>query len=104
LQLGVLAIGFRVMQLNGYLTSHMSGRERSPMAFGLICPGVAIVVMGMFWWHLVWVDSAIVAPFGVAYWAGISVLAAVQLATLLGRLRLTWTLLIARDGRACVKL
>ena len=30
LQLGVLLLGYRVMQLNGYLRSHLSGRERSP--------------------------------------------------------------------------
>ncbi len=53
LQLGVLLLGYRVMQLNGYLRSHLSGRERSPVSFGLICPGVALFVMGMFWWHLV---------------------------------------------------
>lgn len=104
LQIGVLAIGFRVMQLNGYLASHMSGRERSPVAFGLICPGVAIVVMGMFWWHLAWVDGGIVTPLGVAYWAGIAVLAAVQLTTVVGLFRLAWSLLVVRDGRACMQI
>ena len=39
LQLGVLLLGYWVMQLNGYLHSHISGRERGPVSFELICPG-----------------------------------------------------------------
>lgn len=96
LQLGVLLLGYRVMQLNGYLRSHLSGRERSPVSFGLICPGVALFVLGMFWWHLVWVGSGLIRLYGVAYWAGIAVLATVQLATLTALLRLTWNLLLRR--------
>ncbi|MCW8158119.1 hypothetical protein D7243_18180 [Stutzerimonas stutzeri] len=78
LQLGVTMIGYRVMQLNGYLRAHLSGQARSPVSFGLICPGVALFVMGMFWWHLVWVNSGLIKPFGVLYWIGILALAAVQ--------------------------
>ena len=99
LQLGVLLLGYRVMQLNGYLRSHLSGRERSPISFGLICPGVALFVMGMFWWHLVWVGSGLIRPFGAAYWGGISVLMVIQLATLAALLRLTWNLLLRREMR-----
>jgi hypothetical protein len=99
LQLGVLLLGYRVMQLNGYLRSHLSGRERSPVSFGLICPGVALFVMGMFWWHLVWVGGGLIRPFGAAYWAGIALLAAIQLATLAALLRLTWNLLLHRNVR-----
>ncbi len=99
LQLGVMLIGYRVMQLNGYLRSHLTGQARSPVSFGLICPGVALFVMGMFWWHLVWVNSGLVQPFGLLYWTGIGVLAAIQLATLAALLRLTWNLLLRRDVR-----
>lgn len=42
LQLGVLLLGYWVMQLNGYLHSHISGRERGPFSFELICPGGAV--------------------------------------------------------------
>src|SRR5699024_428558 len=82
LQLSVLLLGYRIMQLNGYLRIHLYSEEFNPISFGLICPGVALVVMGMFWWHLVWVDSYIVTPFSATYWAGIAVLAVVQFYTL----------------------
>jgi len=94
LQMSVLLLGLRVMYLNGYLRRHLGGQEASPISFGLICPGVALFVMGMFWWHLVWVDSTLIQPFSTAYWTGIAVLAVIQLATLAALLRLTWNLLI----------
>ncbi|WP_420231221.1 TsoY family (seleno)protein [Pseudomonas sp. ABY48] len=97
LQLGVMLVGYRVMQLNGYLRAHLSGLALSPVSFGLICPGVAIFVMGMFWWHLVWVNGGLVEQFGVVYWTGILTLAAIQLVTLGALLRLTWSLLLHRE-------
>jgi hypothetical protein len=99
LQIGVTLIGFRVMQLNGYLREHLSGAGKDPVAFGLICPGVALSVMGMFWWHLAWVSPGLVTQFGAAYWIGIGLIAAVQLATLLALLRLTGHLLMGRSPR-----
>lgn len=99
LQIGVILLGYRVMQLNGYLRLHLSGEGRDPVSFGLICPGVALFVMGMFWWHLAWVETGLVAKYGAAYWAGIGVLAVVQLATLLALLRLTWKLLLGQETR-----
>lgn len=99
LQLGVMLIGYRVMQLNGYLRAHLTGQARSPVSFGLICPGVALFVMGMFWWHLVWVNSGLITPFGVLYWTGILALAVIQAGTVAALLRLTWNLLLRRDVR-----
>jgi hypothetical protein len=49
--------------------------------------------MGMFWWHLVWVESGIVTAFGAVYWLGITLLALVQLLTLAALLRLSSRLL-----------
>ena len=94
LQLGVMLLGFRVMQLNGYLKAHLKGAERNPVSFGLICPGVALFVMGMFWWHLVWVESGIVTAFGGGLLARHhTLLALVQLLTLAALLRLSGRLL-----------
>lgn len=93
LQLGVMALGYRVMQLNGYLKAHFQGEQRSPISFGLICPGVAIFVMGMFWWHLVWVQGGIVSVFGPVYWLVIALLAVVQMSTMIALLRLSARLL-----------
>ena len=97
LQLGVMLVGYRIMQLNDYLRSHLCGHERNPISFGLICPGVALFVMGMFWWHLLWVNGGLIEPFGMAYWTGIATLAAIQLVTLAALLRLTWSLLLRRE-------
>ena len=93
LQLGVMALGYRVMQLNGYLKAHFQGEQRSPISLGLICPGVAIFVMGMFWWHLVWVQGGIVTAFGPVYWLVLALLAAVQISTVIALLRLSARLL-----------
>lgn len=101
-QLGVLLLGLRVMHLNGYLRSHLSGRERNPVSFGLICPGVALFVMGMFWWHLVWVDSGVIQQFSIAYWTGVIVLAVIQVITLAALLMLTRHMLMRRGQHATV--
>ena len=93
LQLGIMLLGYRVMQLNGYLKSHFQGDQRNPISFGLICPGVAVFVMGMFWWHLVWVDSGIVIAFSAVYWLAIALLAVVQFYTLIALVRLSSRLL-----------
>lgn len=93
LQLGIMLLGYRVMQLNGYLKDNFKGEQRNPVSFGLICPGVAIFVMGMFWWHLVWVQGGIVTKFSPVYWAVIALLATIQLLTLSALLRLSSRLL-----------
>lgn len=94
LQLGIILLGYKVMQLNGYLKAHFRGDQRHPVSFGLICPGVALFVMGMFWWHLIWVASGIVAAFSPVYWLGITALAIVQFFTLAALLHLTRRLLL----------
>lgn len=104
LQLSVLLLGLRVMKLNGYLRGHLLGPERSPVAFGLICPGVALAVIGMFWWHLVWVNSGLVRQFSIPYWIGIAVLAAIQLTTIAALLRLTSNLLLQRRASCILSL
>lgn len=93
LQLGIMLLGYRVMQLNGYLKDNFTGGQRNPISFGLICPGVAIFVMGMFWWHLVWVQGEIITAFGAVYWIVIALLATVQGLTLMALLRLSGRLL-----------
>ena len=93
LQMGIMLLGYRVMQLNGYLKSNFKGDQLNPISFGLMCPGVAVFVMGMFWWHLVWVDSGIVIAFSPVYWVAIALLAVVQFYTLIALVRLSSRLL-----------
>ncbi|MBJ7536178.1 TsoY family (seleno)protein [Marinomonas transparens] len=93
LQLGVLTLGYKVMKANNYLASYLHGDKESPISFGLVCPGVALFVMGMFWWHIGWVKTGIVTPFSPAYWVGIAVLFVIQVITIASLLKLTHKLL-----------
>lgn len=97
LQAVILAIGYRVMRLNGYLAKYVHGSDRSPVSFGLVCPGVAFFVLGMFWWHIGWVNTGLVAKFGLVYWAGVAALLVVQLMTVYALYRLTKNLLLHRE-------
>ncbi|RBO80049.1 TsoY family (seleno)protein [Marinomonas aquiplantarum] len=94
LQIGVLALGYKVMKKNGYLTYYLHGDKESPVSFGLICPGVALFVMGMFWWHIGWVKTGIIDQFSAIYWLGIVVLLSVQIITILSLIKLTKKLLM----------
>jgi len=94
LQIGVLALGYKVMKKNGYLTYYLHGDKESPVSFGLICPGVALFVMGMFWWHIGWVKTGIIDQFSAIYWLGVVVLLSVQIITILSLIKLTKKLLM----------
>ena len=94
LQIAVMLFGVKVMRKNGYLQQHLFGYSANPTSFGLICPGVALFVLGMFWWHLGWVDTGLIDKFGFIYWSVIFLLASTQLLTLAAFLRLVWNFLI----------
>ena len=51
----------------------------------------------MFWWHIGFVSTGIVAKFGVIYWIGIALFFAVQIAALYALYRLTRNLLTHRE-------
>jgi hypothetical protein len=89
LQIGTLALGYKVMKANGYLKAYLRGDEESPVSFGLICPGVALFVLGMFWWHIGWVKTGIITQFSPIYWLGIIALFTVQLVTVTALFKLT---------------
>lgn len=97
LQAIVLALGYRVMKLNGYLANYLHGDSRSPVSFGLVCPGVAFFVMGVFWWHVGFVNTGLVAKFGLVYWIGMALLVSVQALTIYAFARLTRNLLRHRE-------
>lgn len=93
LQVGVLLLGYKIMQANGYLTAYLHGDKESPVSFGLICPGVALFVMGMFWWHIGWVKTGVITQYSTVYWIGIIALFGVQVTTILSLGKLTRKLL-----------
>jgi len=41
-------LGYQVMKKMGYFDKYIESENRSPVSFALICPGVAIMVFGMF--------------------------------------------------------
>ncbi len=60
--------GYVVMKRNGYFKDFVSGAKKSVGSLGLICPGVAFVVFGMFFIHLGLVKNDIIDKFTLAYY------------------------------------
>ena len=67
LQIMFALMGLAVMQRMNYFQALLKREERSPVTFALICPGVALVVMGHFIVNNVMVASGIISKFGVVY-------------------------------------
>ncbi|TPE48238.1 hypothetical protein FJM67_13560 [Maribrevibacterium harenarium] len=97
-QIGVIILGYKAMKANGYLNSYLHGDKESPISFGLVCPGVALFVMGMFWWHIGFVKTGIVAQFSPVYWIGLVALVAIQIVTIGALFKLTSKLLRHPQG------
>lgn len=62
-------LGLTVMKAHGYMQRYYHGTEFSSGTYGLICPGVAISVMMMFWINKGLVGAGLIAKFGLAYWS-----------------------------------
>ena len=67
LQIMFALMGLAVMRRMNYFRSLLNGEENSPVTFALICPGVALVVMGHFMVNKVLVASGMIAQFGIVY-------------------------------------
>ena len=61
--------GLTVLRRHGYMQRFYRGTEFSSGSYGLICPGVAVNVMLMFWINKGLVGAGLIAKFGLAYWA-----------------------------------
>jgi hypothetical protein len=51
----------------GYFDEFVYGDKKSEVSFALICPGVALMVFGMFFINLGLVTNGIVAKYSIAY-------------------------------------
>ena len=60
-------MGIAVMKRMNYFQLLLEKKENSPVTFALICPGVALVVMGHFVVNNVMVASGIISKFDVVY-------------------------------------
>jgi hypothetical protein len=87
-------VGLRVMRKQGYFTTFVWGKKRSAASLGLVCPGVAISVIGMFFigWGLV--KTGLVVPFSTVHLTLLGMVGAVQIVFLAIMLRLTVKLLL----------
>lgn len=82
-------LGWSVMKRMGYFAKLRSGEERSPTVFALICPGVALVVMGHFFANKALVGVGLIEKFDLAYIAFSAALVLLQMITGYWLLRLT---------------
>lgn len=78
-----LLFGHVMMSSNGYYRDYvLTKKHQSPAAFTLVCPGVAVGVLGTFGLHSGLVASGVIAKFSAAYWVLMGSIWAVQLATI----------------------
>ncbi len=61
------AMGYGVMKKIGYFDQYVNGPKNSAGSLSLICPGVALVVFGMFFVHFGIVRNGIMDKFSIAY-------------------------------------
>ena len=67
LQLIFGVIGYKVMKHIGYFETYVESENRSPISFALICPGVAVMVFGMFFIHTGLIPNKVIDTNSVAY-------------------------------------
>ncbi|WP_071396256.1 TsoY family (seleno)protein [Bacillus tuaregi] len=81
-------IGYTVLSKNGYFNEMTKGKGKSPGSFSLICPGVAFMVLGMFFVHWGFVKTGVITPFSIVHYVMLAPFVLVQLKTMQVLLRL----------------
>lgn len=82
LQLITALFGLTVLRAQGYFARFISGPERSPASYALVCPGVALSVMLQFFVNKGLVGAGLIEKFGAVYWAATAPALLLQLATI----------------------
>jgi len=82
IQLIVGLFGWAVMRSQGYFGRFVSGPERSPVSYALVCPGVALSVMLQFFVNKGLVEAGIIEKFSAVYWAATAPSLILQAATI----------------------
>jgi len=79
-------MGYAVMRRMNYFRDLLAPQanpvNQSPVAFALVCPGVALSVMGQFFINKALVTSGLLVKYGVVYFGLTAIVVVVQLATL----------------------
>jgi hypothetical protein len=68
LQIAFALWGLVVLRRFNYFGRFVTGNERSPGAYALVCPGVALAVMVHFYVNKGLVGVGLVEPFGIGFW------------------------------------
>lgn len=92
-------IGYMVMRQLGYFREFVGGSGRSPGSYALICPGVALFVLGMFFMGKGLVLNNVLSQFSPVYFAIIAPLIYVQIKTILVMFKLDHKLLKPEPGQ-----
>lgn len=95
LQLFFGVLGYTVMKKLGYFKDYVHGASKSPGAYALICPGVALFVFGMFFLNVGLVKTGLLPKFSVGYFVLLTPLLYLQFKTITTVFRLDRKLLRA---------
>lgn len=60
-------LGYKVMKQLNYFEEFVEGKNRSPVSFALICPGVAFMVFGMFFINFGLTFNGVIEKYSLAY-------------------------------------
>ncbi|AJE34363.1 hypothetical protein B842_12590 [Corynebacterium humireducens NBRC 106098 = DSM 45392] len=82
-QVAFLGLGYVVMRSNGFFQKFVLSREEtSPVAFTLVCPGVGLSVLSMFYINTGLIQNGLIEKFSGTYYAALLVPATIAAATL----------------------
>lgn len=87
-QLAFMALGLAVMRAQGYFRDFVLGPKTSAGSYALVCPFVALAVMGHFFINKGLVGAGVIDKFGAGYWALTAVAIALQVIAIALVLRL----------------
>lgn len=60
-------LGYKVMKEIGYFDKFIEGEDKSPVSFALICPGVALMVFGMFFINFGLTFNHVIEKYSLVY-------------------------------------
>ncbi|MDE5413426.1 TsoY family (seleno)protein [Alkalihalobacterium chitinilyticum] len=81
-QIVIGILGYSVLTKLGYFNTFVGGNKNSAGSYGLICPGVAFFVLGMFFTHWGLVQNGVIDQFSVAYFIILAPFVFVQFKTI----------------------
>lgn len=87
-QFAFLGLGLAVLKVQGYWDDFVIGEKTSVGSYALVCPFVALSVMGQFFINKGLVAADVITKFGTAYWAFTAIAIAMQLIAIAMVLRL----------------